>query len=81
VRGKNLYLLGLQRQRLEYPALKQAVREQHSPFDATEVLIEDKASGTQPIQELVTDGCHGIKRYQPECDKISGCTRMKRPFC
>jgi hypothetical protein len=50
VRGKNLYLLGLLRQRLEYPALKRAVREQQSLYHAT-VLIEDKASGTQLIQE------------------------------
>ena len=70
MRGKNLYLLGLLRQRLEYPALKRAVREQQSLFRATEVLIEDKASGTQLIQELITDGCHGVTRYQPECDKI-----------
>src|SRR5438128_7677871 len=43
IRGKNLFLLGLLRQRLEYPALKRAVREQQSLFHATEVLIEDKA--------------------------------------
>jgi predicted phage terminase large subunit-like protein len=70
VRGKNLYLLGLLRQRLEYPALKRAVREQQTLYDATEVLIEDKASGTQLIQELIAEGCHGVTRYQPECDKV-----------
>jgi predicted phage terminase large subunit-like protein len=70
IRGKNLYLLGLLRQRLEYPALKRAVREQQNLFNATEVLIEDKASGTQLIQELIVDGCHGVTRYQPTIDKI-----------
>ena len=40
--GKNLYLLGLRRQRLEYPALKRAVREQQSLFRATEVLIRTR---------------------------------------
>jgi predicted phage terminase large subunit-like protein len=70
VRGKNLYLLGLLRRRLEYPALKRAVREQQNLFNATEVLIEDKASGTQLIQELITDGCYGVTRYQPTTDKI-----------
>ena len=34
------------------------------------MLIEDKASGTQLIQELVADGCHRVTRYQPEGDKI-----------
>jgi phage terminase large subunit-like protein len=60
---------GLLRQRLEYPALKRAVREQQNLFDATEVLIEDKASGTQLIQELIADGCHRVTRYQPTTDK------------
>src|SRR6202011_4919489 len=44
VRGKNLFLLNVLRKRLEYPALKRAVREQQSQFDADVVLIEDKAS-------------------------------------
>jgi predicted phage terminase large subunit-like protein len=70
VRDKHVYLLGLLRQRLEYPALKRAVREQQGLFNANEVLIEDKASGTQLIQELIAEGCHGVKRYQPDCDKI-----------
>jgi hypothetical protein len=34
------------------------------------VLIEDKASGTQLIQELIKDGCHAVKRYQPTTDKV-----------
>jgi hypothetical protein len=33
------------------------------------VLIEDKASGTQLIQELIADGCYGVTRYQPDGDK------------
>jgi predicted phage terminase large subunit-like protein len=70
VRGKDLFLLDLFRRRLEYPALKRAVREQQSLFGANEVLIEDKASGTQLIQELITDGCYGVTPYQPTCDKI-----------
>ena len=50
--------------------LKRAVREQQRLFDARVVLIEDKASGTQLIQELIADGCHGVTRYQllgPPC--------------
>ena len=69
VKDKNLFLIGVFRRQLEYPALKRAVREQQSLFGATVVLIEDKASGTQLIQELITDGCHGVTRYQPTGDK------------
>jgi predicted phage terminase large subunit-like protein len=70
INGKDLYLLNLVRKRLEYPALKRAVREQRDLFNASVVLIEDKASGTQLIQELIADGCHGVARYQPGCDKV-----------
>src|SRR5689334_19797597 len=43
VKGKELFLIAVFRQKLEYPALKRAVREQHNRFKATVVLIEDKA--------------------------------------
>ena len=46
------------------------MREQQSLYRATELLIEDKASGTQLIQELIANGCHGVTRYQSECNKI-----------
>jgi predicted phage terminase large subunit-like protein len=69
VSGKHVYLLNVFRRRLEYPALKRAVREQQKLFNATVVLIEDKASGTQLIQELILEGCHGVTRYQPTGDK------------
>jgi hypothetical protein len=29
------------------------------------VLIEDKASGTQLIQELIAEGLHAVTRYRP----------------
>jgi predicted phage terminase large subunit-like protein len=49
---------------------RRAVREQQSLFGASIVLIEDKASGTHLIQELIDDGCHSATRYQPTTDKI-----------
>ena len=70
VSGNDLFLLGVFRRRLEYPALKRAVREQQSLFDANVVLIEAKASGPQLIQELIAEGCHVVTRYQPTTDKI-----------
>ena len=70
IKGKNLYLLHVRRKRMEYPELKRAVREQCEAFEANVVMIEDKASGTQLIQELVADGLHAVTRYQPQSDKI-----------
>ena len=69
MKGKNLFLLALFRKRLEYPALKRAVIEQQRLFNASVVLIEDKASGTQLIQDLIADGCHGVTRYEPNGEK------------
>ena len=58
------------RKRMEYPELKRAVREQWQSHRATVVLIEDKASGTQLIQELIAEGLSAITRYLPEHDKV-----------
>src|SRR5207245_1834815 len=70
IKGKDLYLLHVLRRRMEYPELKRAVREQYEAFEASVVLIEDKASGTQLIQELVEQGLHAVTPYQPQSDKI-----------
>src|SRR5258707_13483737 len=70
IAGKDLYLLHVLRKRMEYPELKRAVCQQAEAFNATVVLIEDKASGTQLIQELVEQGLHAVTRYQPQSDKI-----------
>ena len=48
---------------MEYPELKRAVCEQCEAFEASVVLIEDKAFGIQLIQELVADGLHAVTRY------------------
>jgi Terminase RNaseH-like domain len=34
------------------------------------VLIEDKASGTQLIQELIQEGLYAVTRYRPQTDKV-----------
>jgi len=70
IKGKDLYLLHVLRKRMEYPELKRAVCQQAEAFNANVVLIEDKASGTQLIQELVELGLHAVTRYQPQADKI-----------
>ena len=66
IKGKDLYLLHVLRKRMEYPELKRTVREQCQAFAPSVVLIEDKASGTQLIQE----GLHAVTRYQPQSEKV-----------
>jgi hypothetical protein len=60
------YLLDVFRKRLNYPDLKRAVVELSSRHGADSVVIEDKASGTQLIQELKQEAVlYGIKPYEP----------------
>jgi predicted phage terminase large subunit-like protein len=70
ISGKNLYLIDVLRQRMEYPELKRAVRAQYERLRPSVVLIEDKSSGIQLIQELIGEGLHAVTRYQPQSDKI-----------
>jgi predicted phage terminase large subunit-like protein len=67
---KHLYLQNVFRKRLDYPDLKRAVRNQAQIFEANVVLIENRASGIQLIQELVTEGVRGVTKYEPEGDKV-----------
>lgn len=70
IKDKHLYLLHVYRKRVDYPELKRAVRVQANAFSPQTILIEDKASGTQLIQEFVGEGLHAVKQYQPTMDKI-----------
>jgi predicted phage terminase large subunit-like protein len=55
---------------MEYPELKRAVRAEYERWRPEVVLIEDKASGTQLIQELIAEGVYAVTRYQPQSDKV-----------
>ncbi len=59
------YLLSVFRKRLNYPDLRRAVREHAQQWRADVILIEDKASGTQLIQDLRADGVYSVKPFTP----------------
>ncbi len=73
-KGDDFYLLHVLRERLDYPHLKMRVIEMARRFAAHSVLIEDKGSGTQLIQDLRYEKT-GVRLIGiiPEADKI---TRM-----
>jgi predicted phage terminase large subunit-like protein len=50
---------------VDYPTLKRAVAEQARLWTPSVVVIEDKASGTQLIQELSYEGSYNVQGYQP----------------
>lgn len=66
------YLLDVFRRRLNYPDLKRKVIELARRDRPNKILIEDRASGTQLIQDLKADGVNAVTAYQPPSgtDKI-----------
>lgn len=62
---KKYYLLDLFRGRRDFPGLKKAAKALADRFDPHTILVEDKASGTQIIQELKFDGYYRIQAHEP----------------
>ena len=56
LKGPEFYLIDVLRKKLIYPDLKRAVIEADARFAPDVILIEDRASGAQLIQELITGG-------------------------
>lgn len=61
---RKYYLLDVFRQKLNYPDLKRAILAEAAKYGAINIVIEDKASGTQLIQELGAD-CMYVNAYKP----------------
>ena len=70
VKDKKLYLLNVLRERMEYPELKRKVRSHAERYGATKIIIEDRASGTQLLQELRRDNVRGVTPYAPKLEKV-----------
>src|SRR5215208_1813872 len=70
--GERYFLLDLYRERLDYPDLKRKARELAALHRVDSLLIEDKAAGTQLIQELKADGVFAVEPFAPPAgtDKI-----------
>jgi predicted phage terminase large subunit-like protein len=71
--GEDHYLLDVARVRLDYPHLKRHIAELVERHQADAVLIEDKGSGTQLIQDLQYEGKVLPIGILPQQDKV---TRM-----
>ena len=69
--GTDIYLLDVFRKQLNFPDLRRAVLDLRARFRPNYVLIEDKASGTQLIQELRHEGVNVQPNSPPPgTDKI-----------
>ncbi len=69
LKDKKIYLIDVWRKRVNFPELKHAVREQFTKHKPERILIEDKSSGTQLIQELVHEGLYQVKGVKTVGDK------------
>lgn len=72
VEQKDVYLIDIWRDRLEYPYLKKRVVELSDKHHANTILVEDQGSGTSLIQDLGSENVRCIA-INPEGDKA---TRM-----
>jgi predicted phage terminase large subunit-like protein len=70
LKDDRVFVLDVFRRKLEFPDLKRMVRELAGLHHASTVLIEDKASGTQLIQELRYEGLSSVSAVHPEGDKL-----------
>ena len=82
IKDNRAYLLHVFRRKLEYPALKRTIVEHSKHHNAKVILIEDKASGTQLIQDLKADQLYGLKGIQRPagCDKAMRLEAASLPF-
>ena len=68
---KKYYLISMFRQKLTYPELKVKIEQWARKYIPRFILIEDKASGQQIIQDLRLDGVSNIVAIKPKLDKIT----------
>ena len=66
------YLLNVLRKKYTYPHLKNAVIQMYDTYKPVTIIIEDKASGQQLIQEIQEHSSHiHIVPYNPKYDKVT----------
>jgi predicted phage terminase large subunit-like protein len=70
VTNTGYHLLDVFRERLAYPDLKQMVVEKYNQYKPTGVIIEDKASGQQLIQDINNDNRMPIIKFLPKKQKL-----------
>lgn len=70
IKGNDYYLAHVLRRRLNYTKLKRAVKQHAQAYDADIILIEDRSSGTQLIEDLIAEGVKGVTRYEPKGSKV-----------
>jgi predicted phage terminase large subunit-like protein len=71
LKDKKLYLLDVLCRRLEFPELKRACIALANQYRPDIILVEDKSSGIQLIQELKAAGIWSVQAFKPQGDKAT----------
>lgn len=71
VTDRGAYLVHVLCERMEYPALRKAAKALAERFKPHALLIEDKASGQQLIQDLRNETALPVIPIEPEGDKVT----------
>lgn len=79
IKGNRLYLLHVFRRRMEFPELKRMMLELRELFKPSVIVIEDKASGTQLIQDLRHSGLYEVQPYSPGSGEKEMRVRVQTP--
>jgi predicted phage terminase large subunit-like protein len=66
-----VYVLDVWREKVEFPELKRAAKQQYDKWQPSAVLVEDKASGQSLIQELQRDTNIPIIAVSVDVDKVA----------
>ena len=69
IRNRHFWLLHVLRRRMEFPEFKRAIAQLAAEHRCDSVLIEDRASGTQLLQELNFAQVNGVVACEPAGDK------------
>ena len=69
IKDKEIYLLNVWRQRVEFPDLKRAVIDLCQQYEPTKIIIEDKSSGISLLQDLKQANIYQAVARKPEGDK------------
>ncbi len=79
IKEKKYYLVDMKRQKLTYPELKSAAISLANRYKPKFILIEDKASGQQLLQDLKFESFNNTLGFKPKLDKITrfaACVQM-----
>lgn len=71
ISGKNYYLVSALREKLAYPDLKREIKNFSQKYRPRFLIIEDKASGQQLLQDLKYENFRNLVPVKPKMDKIS----------